>query len=63
MRLSLFRELPAAEQKKEVARSVERIQNSHEKLCKTGVWYPPKTKDVEYKNGGVEYTLWKANAL
>ena len=61
MRLEIFRNLSRAEQKKETEKARKEIRESYLEMCKTGKWYPPKTKDLEYKNNGIEYTLWEAN--
>ena len=61
MRLELLRQLSKEERKKVHAQSVKEIQESYEEMCKTGKWYPPKTKDLEHKNNGIEYTLWEAH--
>ena len=62
MRLSLFKSLSKEEQRREVLKSLAEIGDAKQEMNETGTWYTPKTKDVEYKNGGVEYTLWERHS-
>lgn len=59
MRLELFRNLSATEQKKETARSIERIQSAYKELCGMGKWSENSSKELKEKGNAI---LWKSNS-
>lgn len=56
MRLALFRQLSAAEQKKVTEQNIKEIRESYQEMCQLGVWHsPPKGFPKKINN----FILWE----